>query len=44
MGRLMSCIIELYGEARISSIQLLETLQERFKKDTLLRVVKFEEP
>jgi hypothetical protein len=39
MGRLMSCVIELCGDARISSTQLLETLQERFDKETLLKTL-----
>jgi hypothetical protein len=39
MGRLMSCIIELCGEARISSTQLLETVRQRFDKAALLKIV-----
>ena len=43
MGRLMSCIIELCGDTRISSTQLLKTLQERFDRDTLLKIVNLDD-
>lgn len=39
MGRLMSCTIELCGDARISSSQLLDTLKQRFDNASLLKIV-----
>jgi len=42
MGRLMSCVIELCAETRIGSAQLLES-QERFDKDTLLKIVNLDD-
>lgn len=43
MGRLMSCIIELCGDARISSNQLLETLRQRYDTATLLQIVNLDD-
>lgn len=43
MGRLMFCSIERCGDARISSTQLLETLQQRFEVDTLLKIVNLDD-
>jgi hypothetical protein len=39
MGNLMSCVIELCGDARIGSAQLLQTLKQRFDRGTLLKIV-----
>jgi hypothetical protein len=42
-ANLMSCILELCGEAGISSRELLETLKKRFDRETLLRIVNLDD-
>lgn len=43
VANLMSCILELCGQAKISSRELLETLKQRFDRETLLRIIKPED-
>jgi hypothetical protein len=38
-AHLMSCILELCGQARIGSRELLETLKGHFDRETLIRIV-----
>jgi hypothetical protein len=38
-SRLISCILELCGQARIGSRELLQTLKGRFDRETLIRIV-----
>jgi len=42
-ANLMTGILELCGEAKISSRELFETLMEKFDAETLLRIVKLED-
>jgi hypothetical protein len=40
---LMSCVLELCGQARIGSNELLETLKERFDCESLIEIVNLED-
>jgi hypothetical protein len=40
---LMSCVLELCGQARIGSNELLETLKERFDRESLIKIVNLED-
>jgi len=42
-AHLMSCILELSGQAKISSRELLKTLKERFDRETLIRILNLDD-
>jgi hypothetical protein len=42
-AHLMSCILELCGQARIGSSELLESLKRQFDHETLIRIVNLDD-